>query len=808
MQLFSHLAKALRLWTRRPVLGVLAVLPLALAIGALTALFTVVNVSLLRPLPGIGAPAGLLEVGRVSAGFGTLSYPDFQDLEAQAQSLSAVYAYAFSPLAVRPEGAATASNSFGLLVSADYFGALQVRAHAGRLLDAADMRPGSDAPAAVLSYSSWQRLYGADPAVIGRPITINGSGFVIVGIAAPEFRGHIAGISPDFYLPVTQVALLRPGDAGLIDNRLGSWLLTGARIAEGYTLAQVQAELATIGERLVSQRAEQDDSVRADLTLSASPLRPLPRDAMRGLLIFVGVLATLVSTLLLVACINVAGLALARAEERRSELAVHLSLGASRPQLLSLLLSETLILALLATVLGVLLSWLGLRLLLAVPLPIPLPLHFDITPDARVLAFGALLTLLTALACGLLPAWRAARSRLAGELQRFRSQRAQQLLSVLQVATTLVLVVAGAGVLRATQADQISNPGIEVERVLTFDFDLGTSGYDSTRALPVAATLLDAARQLPGVEQAALAAVVPLTLSSMSLGSVEGEGLPPEGLYPDANVVTPGFAATLGIALRGRDFSDGDRSDTPAVVIINRHLATQIFGSADPIGRSFVYGDGDNRRSLQVVGVIEDSHVSAIGEAQRGYLLLPLSQWPRVGLNLLLRTELTPAAAASAVHRLLQQVDANLPPPQVFRLADQAAIALLPQRIASVVINGLGALGLLLVGLGLYGLLLQFVHARWREIGVRQALGAAPTQIAREVCWRGLKLVLIGLTLAIVPALLALRLVSSLFVGVDPWDLSALVGAILAMLLLALLTAIGPARQAARTAPAVALRHA
>lgn len=803
----THLVQAFRLWVRRPLLCVLAVLPLALAIGALTALFTVLNISLLRPLPGIGQPQGLVEVGRATSGFGTLSYPDFKDLAAQSQTLSAVYAYAFNPLAVRPDGAASASNSFGLLVSGEYFSALGVRAHAGRLLQESDMTQGGETPAAVLGYAIWQRMFGGDTAVIGQTVTINGSGFVIVGIAAPEFRGHIAGISPEFFLPITRVALVRPSEAELLDNRLASWVLTGARVADGAELNQVQAELATIGARLTQLRATQDDSVRADLNLTASPLRPLPRDAMRALLIFVAVLGTMVTTLLLVACINVAGLSLARAEERRGELAVHLSLGASRGRIVSLLLSETLVLATLATVLGVALSWVGLRLLLAAPLPIPIPLHFDVTPDLRVLAFGAGLALLTGLACGLLPAWRATRGRLAGHLQRFRSQRAQQVLSVLQVATTLVLVVAGAGVLRATSYSEVSDPGIDVERVLTFEFDLGTSGYDTTRALPVAGTLLDAARAVPGVTDAALAAVVPLTLSSMSLGSIEGEGLPPDGLYPDANVVTPGFTSTLGLALRGRDFNAGDRSDTAAVAIINRHLATQIYGEADPIGRSFAYVDGDERRSLQVIGVIEDSHVSAIGEAQRGYLLLPLTQWPRAGLNLLLRTDLAPAAAATAVRQLMQQVDPNLPPPQVFRLADQAAVALLPQRIASLVINGLGGLGLLLVGLGLYGLLLQFVHARWRELGVRQALGAAPARIAREICWRGIKLVLVGLLLAVVPALMALQLVSSVLIGVDPWDISALVGAMLTMLGIALVTSISPARRAASTAPAVALRH-
>ena len=807
MHLLNLLLHALRQWTRRPWLGTLAVLPLALAIAALTALFTVVNVSLLRPLPGITAPEGLVEIGRPGGGFGSLSYPDFRDIAAQSQSLAQVYAWSMAPLSVRPDGAESAGNSFAFLVSDSYFSALGVRAEAGRLLQPGDMTQSGDTPAAVISHAAWQRLYGRDRAVVGRTLTINGSAFVIVGIAAPGFRGHIAGISPEFFLPLTRRGLIRPTSENLVDNRLAQWLMTGARLAEGRSLGEAQAELATIGERLTKARQELGEDERFPLQLTATPLRPLPAAAMRGVLIFAGVLGVLVTTLLLVACINVAGLSLARAEERRSELAVRLSLGASRWQLSAMMLAESLLLALAASGLGVALAWAGLRLLLAVPLPIPLPLHFDLTPDAHVLGFAALLALVTAGACGLLPAWRAASSRLAGEMKRFRGQRAQQVLSVLQVTATLVLLVGGGAILRATQQSEVTDPGIRVSGVLTLEFDLATSGYASERAVPTAERLLEAARGLPGVSDGTLAAVVPLTLSSMSLGNIQGEGLPPDGLWPDTNVVSPGFTRVLDIPLRGRDFDSGDVAGRPPVAIINRHLAGQIFGEADPVGRRFSYGEDDDRRELTVVGVIEDSQYASIGEAQRGYLLLPLAQQPMNGLNLLLRSDLEPAQAAAALATAIRRIDPNLPPPQVFRLADQAAIALLPQRIASLVIGSLSAVGLLLVSLGLYGLLSQFVYARLREFGVRQALGAAPAQIAREVRSRGLRLVGVGVLLALPLSLLVLQLVAGLFVGVNPMDLPLLLAAGALLLGIATVACLIPARRAARTAPSAALRY-
>lgn len=807
MQLHRHLLQALRQWLRRPLLGALAVLPLALAIAALTALFTVVNVSLLRPLPGIGGAEGLIEVGRPGGGMDTMSWPDFQDIGAQAQSLKEVYAFSFAPLTVRAERAPSAANRFAMLVDGNYFAALRVQAAHGRLLRASDMTRSGDTPAVVLAHATWQRDYGGDPDIVGRTLVINGSGYAVVGVAAPAFRGHIAGLAPEYFLPITRRAQLRPSEGELFDNRLAQWLLIGARLADGRSLDEVRAELATIGARLSKARIEAGDDPGFALELSAEPLRPLPGPAMRGVLIFVSVLGVLVGMLLLVACINVAGLTLARAEERRGELALRLSLGASRAQLTTMMLAESLLLALAATALGSALAWAGLKLLLAVPLPIPIPLHFDLAPDLRMLGFALALACLTASLCGLIPAWRAARSRLVGEMQRFRGQRAQQALSVLQVTATLVLLVGGGAILRATQQSEVADPGIQVEGVLTAEFDLGSAGYDSARALPAGEQLLEAARGLPGVDGATLAAVVPLTLSSMSLGGIEGEGLPPEGLYPETNVVSPGFAGLLGIPLRGRDFDAADRADAPRVAIINRTLAAQVFGSRDPLGGRFSYGDREERHELTVIGVIEDSQTSRLGEETRGYLLLPLSQQPMNGLNLLLKSALSPGAAAAALGAAVARIDPNLPPPRVFRLADQAAIALLPNRLASALVGSLSAIGLLLVALGLYGLLTQFVHMRLREFGVRQALGAEPGQIAREVGWRGLKLVGIGVLVALPLAFGVLQLCASLFVGVRAFDLPLLLTAAGTLLVIAALSVLVPSRRAARTLPAAALRY-
>ncbi len=301
--------------------------------------------------------------------------------------------------------------------------------------------------------------------------------------------------------------------------------------------------------------------------------------------------------------------------------------------------------------------------------------------------------------------------------------------------------------------------------------------------------------------------MVPLTLSSMSLGNIVGPGLPEEGLFPGANIVSPGFVETLGMSLHGRDFTTADNLDSTRVVIVNQHLARLLFGEDDAIGRTFAYGSGDDREQMQVVGVIGDGQYTSLGESPESYLLLPFNQQPRAGMGLLMHTDMGVGQAGAALRTVLSQLDPNLPPPQVFRLAELAAIALLPQRIASSVMSVLGLLGLVLVAVGLYGLLAQFVHSHLREIGVRLALGAAPAQISRSIRWRGLRLVLIGLALALVPALLALNLLASVIVGVSAVDLTAIVLSVSIMLLIAVAACIGPARSAAATAPSAALRQ-
>jgi predicted permease len=809
MQTFHHLWHAVRQWLRRPMLLGLAIVPLALAIGVLTALFTVVNVSLLRPLPGIHNSDALVELERAgTGGVGSMSYPDFKDLAAQTQTLKDVYAYSVSPLSVRPDGAANASNSFGMLVTSSYFAALGVRAEAGRMLQDQDMARDGGVPAAVISNAAFQRLFNGSTDAIGRTLMINGSAFALVGVTAAEFNGHIAGISPDFYLPLTRRDLLRPAEGGtLLDNRLASWLLTGARIAEGYTLANVHSELATIAERLSAVRRELRDDARSTLRLSATPLHPLPRAARMGLLVFVGILSLMVVTLMLVACINVAGLALARAEERRGELAIRLSLGATHRQLATMMLADALVLSVTATALGLALAWFGLKALLAVPLPVPIPLHIDISLDTHIIGFALFMALVTTLACGFIPAWRAARSRITGELQRFRGSRARHVLSVLQIAATLVLLVNGGAILRAMQQLEGINPGMRVDGILAMEFNLETSGYDTERSIPVAERLLDTVRELPGIEHAALARVVPLTLSSMSLGTIRGPGLPEEGLTPEANIISEGYVRTLGISLTGRDFNSADRRDTPRVAILNRFLARQIFGDAEPIGRSFAYGDGDELDQVQVIGVVEDGQYTTLGEAPRSYLLLPFTQHPWPNMSLVMHSALSPGQATAAIGTVMAALDPNLPPPQIYRLGELAAIALLPQRVASAVVTGLGALGLLLVALGLYGLLAQFVQSHLREIGVRLALGAEPQRISREVRWRGLRLVLLGLAVACVPALGVLKLVSTVIVGVQAFDLTVLGIACFSMLAIAFAACYGPSRRAAGTAPSAALRQ-
>jgi len=806
-QMLRDLAYGMRGLLARPGFAFVTILTLGLAIGAHTTLFGIVNALLLSPVQGIGTPERLVEIGRTHNGEGmdTISYPDFVDYSA-AKSLDGTYAYSLDALNVT--GSGDPRRALGLLVSGAYFSTLHVQPELGRLLSAVDDTDAAP-PVAVASYAAWQKYFNADASAVGKTVSINGHAFTLVGVAARTFNGHVAVLAPEFYVPLHERTLLREGSKDLLSSRKSLWLMAGGRLRDGVGIAQARTELETIKQRLDAEYG--NDDKKSGIGVAA--LRGVPAEVRGPLGAFSGLLFAMVGMILLVACVNVAGLLIARGESRRQEIAVRFALGASRARVFFQLFAENLLLALGAGALGIGLALWWRDLLLHVDLPTPIPVSPRIPFDGSVLAFALLLTAATALLFGALPTLRASRQAPAtgGVLVSGRSSnrgsRLRESLVVVQIALTLVLLIGSGLFVRALERAAAIDIGFDANHVMSMDFDLQPSGYDEAHRARLQTALLDRVRATGGVEQAALASILPLSFNRMSFGCVHGAGFSEDELCPDTNIVSDGFFATLGMSLRGRGFDTHDVADGAKVAVVNETLAKRLAPDGDAIGRSFAYGEDKDARTLTIVGVVADGKYASLGEDKQPFLFLPLAQSPMATTSLLVRSAQDSSALAHSLADAVRETDRTLPIAQTHPLADTLALSLLPQRIAGFVAGALGALGLLLAAIGLYGLIAFHVASRTREIGIRLSLGAAPRRVLHDVLWRGGRLVGIGLVAGEAIGIGLAVLVSGLLFGAQPGDVLAFAAAGLVLGLVALPACYVPARQAVRIDPAVALRH-
>lgn len=792
----------------RPGFSLLAVLSLAIGIGASSALFSAANTFLLAPVRGVGAADQLVELGRVRSdgGSGSFSYPAFADYAARAKDFATLFAHAMEPLNVSISG--EPQRAIGMVVSGNYFDALQVKAWRGRLLDADDDRAGA-APVAVVTYAAWRKYFDADESIVGKPVSINSQAFTLVGVAAPDFNGTITALPPAFYLPLHQLALLKPDAARRLDERGSQWLSAGARLGPATTPELARSQLSAIGAQLARAHPQTDD----DGEVSVAPLRGMPQEFRGGLIAFSSLLFVLISLVLLVACVNVASMLLARGENRRHEIAMRFVLGASRGRVLAQLLTESVLLSLAAGVVGVLIGAWCCALLARIDLPTPVPVSLHVPMDGASLLFALGCSVVTALMFGLLPALRISRrspgtrQALAGRQVAGKRTRFGGGLVVAQIALTMVLLISGGLFMGALQRAAAIDLGFDATHVLTAGFNLEPSGYAEARQAQLQQGLLDRVRSLPGVEHAALAGIVPLDLSLMQMGSFQVANLPEGELSPNANLVSPGFFETLGIPLQGRDFGMHDTRGGTEVCVVSATLAHRLAPDGDVLGRSFRFGEPSDLRNLTVVGIVPDGKYASLGNANEPFLFLPLAQWPRAETSLLVETSLPANAFAAQLRAEQHALDASLPVAPVHPLGDVVALSLLPQRVAGVISLALGGIGLLLAAIGLYGLIAMHVASRVREYGVRIALGATPRRVLREILRRGAWLLGFGLAIGLLLSLGSARLMSGLLFGTGIGDLPAFLGAALLLAATAMFACWLPARRVARIAPIEALRN-
>lgn len=793
----------------RPVFSVFAVLSLAIGIAAVTTLFSVANTFLLAPVRGIGSPQQLVELGRTENGRGyqSFSYPDFKDYSLRAKAFATLIAYRLEALNIKTSG--EPQRSTGMVVSGNYFDGLQVSANQGRLLGAEDDRSGA-APVAVATYAAWQKYFNGDPAAIGKTVSINGQAFTLVGVSAADFRGTIALLAAEFYVPINQLPLLKSDAQRLLNERGSTWLTLGARLAPGVTHAFAQSEFTAMAKQFAAALPPS----RQDVSVQVVPLRSVPGEMRGGLTAFLGLLFVLITMVLLVACVNVASMLLARGESRMHEISMRFVLGASRRRVMAQLLIESTLLAIVAGVLGILISVWCCRLLALINPPTPYPISLQVPIDTTALLFALACTATTALVFGLIPALRlssrapAANQMLGGRQVGARRSRLGAALVIMQIALTMILLVSGGLFMRALGRASAINTGIDLNHTLTADFNLDPSGYTRAKQSQLQLALLQRVRAMPGVDSAALSALVPLdVMSRMENGNFQIPGMSDDALTPSTNQVSPGYFQTLDIKVQGRDFDDHDGKENAKVCVVNAALAHLLSAEGDVLGRSFSFKSDEDQLSLTVIGIVADGKYTSLQDNSDPFLFLPLTQWPRAATSLVSKTNLPENVFAMQLGTELHALDASLPVGQVHPLTDVIAVSLLPQRIAGMTSLVLGAIGLLLAAIGLYGLIAFHVANRKREFGVRLALGASPKRIVAEVVRRGAWLSGTGLVIGTALSLGGAVLVSGLLYGINSSDALEFLGAALILAAIALLASYLPARRAARVDPMVALRH-
>ncbi len=813
MTVAADLRHAVRLLGRSPLFTATALLSLALGLAATSAIFSVAD-ALLAPGPGLRDPARLVDVGRgdQGQGFDNMSHPAFDYLRRHVTTFEGLAAVPFgaSPMSLTVDR--SSERVFGTLVSGNFFEVVGTRAALGRFFrDDEDLVPGQR-PVVVLTHRFWTRRLGADPAVLDKPLRLNNRDFAVVGVAEPGFEGvGLAGT--DLWLPMAMVAEAR----GLASSRLltdprSVWHVGVGRLRPGVTTAQARAELDTLMQRYTA--ATPDANPRH--TAALLPTSRIPGPMRTPFLVFLGALFALTGALLAIACSNVAGLLLARAAGRRREMATRLALGASRARLLSQLLTESAVLFVAAGVVAVPLTVALVGLLTRALPAVPVALNLDLAVNGRVVAFALGVALITALVFGLAPARHALGADLAPLLhgQAATADRRRLFLRhglvVAQVALSLMLVVT-AGLFGRTlhQAARI-DPGFITAGIVLANVDVSLSGFRDAAAVDLVERVRQRMTGLPGVISVAAARMIPLQGSGLGLGRIRVPGLTGaaggDTVDADWNVVTPEFFATVAMPLvAGRGLGAADRAGTARVAVVNESFAGAAWPGGDAVGRRFLQEDDDREVPVEVVGVVGDARYRYINEAPRPFVFVPMAQQPVGDVTFFVRHH--PGQSPHGdLRAAVAQVEPSVPVMFVQPFAEAAAIGLLPQRLTAWIAGAVGVIGVSLAGLGLYGLMAFVVAQRTREIAIRMALGATVGDVRKMIGRLAAALALAGVAGGAVLSAGLATLLSGLLVGVGAVDPLAYGGAAAIFAAVLGVAAWGPARRAATTDPAVALR--
>jgi predicted permease len=792
---------ALRRLGHAPGFTVVTIATLALAIGANTTTFSALNQFLLRPLP-VERPSELVFLN--TGGGVTHSYPAYRDFRDRTRSLSGLIAYRIQPVGLSQGG--KNSHIWGYEATGNYFDVLGVRAIVGHTFTPEDDVKSSPHPVIVLSYTAWQNRFASDPNISGKNVKLNGLDYSVIGVAPKGFFGTEVLLSPEFWVPMAMEPQIEPGNNWL-ENRNTHNIAVLGRLKPGVTSRQAEDDLNAIAADLGrSNRDEEGMKI-----LMSAP--GLIGTAMRGpVLGFTSVLLALAGMVLLIACVNIAGIMLARAADRRREMSIRLALGAPRWSLIRPLLTESLLLSLAGSGAGFLIAMWLLGLLGAFRMPINVPANISLVLDARVLLFTTGLCFLTTLLFGLAPAIQSTRVDLLPALKnqlsgKFRRLQIRDLLVGAQVALSLVLLVGTVLVVRSLQRAVTIDIGFNPRHAVAVTFDVGLNGYSEDRGKAFERQLTDRLTALPGVESIALTNWLPLGIAQSSTGMfAEGKPVPPASKLPHAYYynVTPGYFRTMQTRLiAGRDFAQTDRKGAPPVAIVNQTLARRLFPNEDALGKRI----GQGGAWIQIVGIVQDGKYQSLNDTSTPAVFWPRAQRYDSVMTIVARSSMPTDDLLRSIQKTVLSLDPTLPFFQASSLEEHMSLPLLPARIAALMLGGFGVLAVILAATGVYGTLAYAISRRTREIGIRVAVGATGTNILLLVLRRAALIVGSASALGVLLALTVGRYFSPILYGVNPHDPATYALALAMMSAVALMACYAPARRALRIEASMALRE-
>jgi putative ABC transport system permease protein len=812
--LFSDLRYGARSLIKRPLFACIAIITLALGIGANTAIFSLVNTVLLRSLP-VKDPSRLVSVslrGKEDS-MAAFSYPNFVDFRDRNPALAGLVAYRFVPLSLSREG--NNQRVWGYEVSANYFDVLGVSAIKGRTFLPEEERERLAHPVIVVSYGCWQRRFGADPDLVGKEVVLNNHPFKVIGIAPEGFKGTEFIYTPEIWVPAAMMQWIEPGFVSLDDRSAGNFFAVG-RLKAGEGQKQTEAALNLFAQQLAR---EYPDSNEGQTIRLVPPGFILP-DLRGAVVSFTWILMAAVALVLLVTCANLAGLLLARATDRQREIAIRLAMGANRLRLIRQLLTESILLSFLGGIAGVCLAFWMLNALLAFKPPIDFPLSIDVQVDWRVLLFSLLLSIITGAIFGLAPALQSTRPSLVSALKDTAAQggtrrsRLRSGLVVAQIALSLMVLIGAGLVVRTLQQLQTMNPGFDTNNALMLSFDLALQGYDNSHGEQFQQQLISRVQALPGVRSAAVTSYVPLSLNYNS-NNIYVEGQPAErganAPFAMTSTVSPRYFETMGTPiLEGREFTEQDKEKSEGVVVVNETFVRKLLPFAksdlDAIGKRVSMGAAQGP-FLRIIGVAKDGKYFNIAEQPRAFIWTPMAQLYYSNATLMVRTAGDPQNLLSAVRNEVHSIDPNLPLFDVKTLTDHMRLALFPARVAATVLGVFGVVALVLAAIGIYGIASYAVAQRTREIGIRMALGAQLSDVLRLVLSHGVKLIVLGVALGLLGAFLVTRAINSVLYGVSATDPLTFVVVTVLLVAVALLACYLPARRATKVDPLIALKY-